>query len=57
MTERTHYTIAQPPKSVGHWVMPGSISSWKTTFMAYEKPNWLVRFSMRYVFGWKWEDA
>ena len=50
-------TITTPPPVVGYWVMPGSSKSWQTKFAAYEKPRWLVRKSMLWVFGWAWEDA
>lgn len=57
MTNSAVLTYTEPPKSVGWWVMPGGTDSWKTKFGAYKKPNFLVRFSMKYVFGWTWEDA
>lgn len=50
-------TFSKTPVPVGWWVMPGSTGSWKTKFGAYKKPNALVRFSMKYVFGWTWEEA
>jgi hypothetical protein len=49
-------TYCEPPKNVGWWVMPGSSKAYSTKFAAYEKPNALVRFSMKYVFGWTWEN-
>lgn len=46
-----------PPEPVGCWVLPGSCSEWSTQFPCFRKPNWLVRFSMKYVFGWEYKDA
>jgi hypothetical protein len=49
-------TLFKPPKPVGLWVMPGASSSYRITFAAYKKPNALVRFSMKHVFGLAWDD-
>ncbi len=54
----TDYSITfnVPPTPVGWWVMPGSTEGNATKFACYKKPNWLVRTSMHYVFGWKYES-
>jgi hypothetical protein len=46
-----------PPEPVGWWVLPGGTESSNFRFACHKKPNWLVRFSMKYVFGWIYEDA
>lgn len=53
---RNEIQFINAPNPVGWWVMPGSSGGFKTKFAAYTKPNALVRFSMKHVFGWKWED-
>ena len=50
-------TFYLPPDPVGWWALPGSTTAWATKFPCHKKPNWLVRFSMQYVFGWTYEDA
>jgi hypothetical protein len=52
----TEYTLYSPPKPVGWWVVPGGSLEGCVKFACFKKPNWLVRFSMRYVFGWKYES-
>jgi hypothetical protein len=50
-------TIAEPfPTPVGWWKLPGGTATYYTKFSCAVKPNWLVRLSMRYVFGWLYED-
>jgi hypothetical protein len=52
------YKFEPPPKPVGYWVMPGSVSAVTTIkFTAFTRPRWLTRKMMYYVFEWKWEDA
>ena len=50
-------TFVQGPKYVGYWIMPGSTEQYMTRFAATEKPRWLTRKMMWYIFEWKWEDA
>jgi hypothetical protein len=50
-------SIITPPPVIGYWTMPGSVKGCATKFAAYEKPRWLVRKMMLWVFGWAWEDA
>jgi hypothetical protein len=57
LTENCSFVIDRPRKPIGWWVMPGGSGTWVTKFGGYKKPNALVRFSMQYVFGWKWEDV
>ena len=52
----SNITFHVPPNPVGYWIMPGSTAGWTTKFAAYKKPNILIRFSMKNVFGWVWED-
>jgi hypothetical protein len=46
-----------PPEPVGWWVLPGGNELSNIKFSCFKKPNWLVRFSMKYVFGWKYEEV
>lgn len=56
-TAATTATFALPPQPVGWWIMPGSTKAFRNVLGCYSKPNWLVRTSMRYVFGFIYEDA
>ena len=46
----------QPPPIVGWWVLPGSKESYWTGFAAHCKPNWLHRFMMEKLMGWKYKE-
>jgi hypothetical protein len=55
MTEHA-YTIAQPPKPVGYWVLYGQGSPY-TQFSMYHKPTRLQIWFTEQLLGWKWRDA
>ena len=44
-----------PPKPAGWWVLPGSMPGYRTAFSAQNKPRWLTRKMMNWIFEWKWE--
>jgi hypothetical protein len=56
ITHEPILTFTEHPKPVGWWIMPGGSGAFKTKFGAYKKPSALVRFSMKHVFGWAWEN-
>lgn len=54
--DMSSYRLTLPPKHVGYWILPGSEESFKFKIACPKKPNWLSRVSMKYIFGWTWED-
>jgi hypothetical protein len=50
-------TFFTPPEPVGWWILPGGTVGYTIKFSCHKKPNWLVRTSMKYVFGWTYESA
>ena len=55
MTEHT-YTITQPPKPVGYWVLYAQASPY-TQFAMYHRPTRLQIWFTERLLGWKWRDA
>lgn len=50
------YTIAQPPKPVGYWILyPGHPQH--TAFTMYVKPTDEQIKNTEQLLGWKWKDA
>lgn len=52
--DMSSYRFALPPKYVGYWILPGSEGCFKIA--CPKKPNLISRVSMKYIFGWTWED-
>jgi hypothetical protein len=50
------YTLATPPKPVGHWVLYAE-SSQHLSFSMYHKPNRIQRWFTNKLLGWTWKDA
>ena len=55
MTEHT-YTIMQPPKPIGCWVLYAQATP-TVSFSMYHKPTRLQIWFTERLLGWKWRDA
>ena len=55
MNEHT-YTIMQPPKPVGYWVLYAQATP-TVSFSMYHKPTRLQIWFTERLLGWKWRDA
>ena len=55
MNEHT-YTIAQPPKPVGYWVLYAEATQ-NFSFSMHHKPTRLQIWFTERLLGWKWKDA
>lgn len=51
----TTYSIYQPPKPVGAWVLYDQ-GAWKTKFLMYHKPTDEQIKNTEELLGWKWEE-
>jgi len=49
------YTLYQPPKPLGYWVLYAE-KNWGTTFPMYHKPSWIQRWFTNKLLGWTWRD-
>lgn len=52
-----YYTIMQPPKPVGYWILDPSPTGPNTSFSMYAKPTDKQIKNTEEAFGWKWKDA
>lgn len=50
------YTITQPPKPVGYWVLYAQASQ-HISFAMYHKPTDEQIKNTEQLLGWKWRDA
>jgi len=50
------YKIAEPPKPVGEWVLPGASSAWSFRVHVYKKPRWLTRKLMKALVEWEYKE-
>jgi len=56
-TELKSWSIYNPPKVVGWWILPGSCGSAAVKIACYTKPSWFNIKMMKYILGFTWEDA
>ena len=56
-TPNAGYTIYNPPKPVGHWVLYEQAPWSKTMFSVYYKPTDEQIKNTEELLGWTWKDA
>ena len=51
------YTIMQPPKPVGYWVLYPQSTPYSTQFAMYQRPTDGQIKNTEQLLGWGWRDA
>lgn len=46
-----------PPKTVGYWVLPGSLGSSAFKIACYSKPKWFTIKMMKLILDFKYENV